>query len=158
MQASRFAQLEQTQTSIAKKVLRAVPKLEPWHKRAIVAEVARAGSSADVKVIEGCLRHLSEVGLIRETSRWHYQQTPIKEPVPVETKSPIDDAISQPKVDPLDSFSSIASDLRKSARIFDSLASRIESTALAMAERITDAEKKSDDFKRLQFLLRDLAK
>lgn len=69
MNAQKLARIESGLNSIAKKVLEAVPISEPWTKSQIVAEMRRAGSQVDMRVLEGCLSTLADSGPIKEPTR-----------------------------------------------------------------------------------------
>ncbi len=67
MNHKRHEQLLAAQSVIARKVFAAVPAQEAWSSKKIYQELMRIGSSTrDVRVVEGCLNTLVEVGLVQE--------------------------------------------------------------------------------------------
>ena len=72
--ATRLRILESQQTGIAKKVYAAVPIVEPWSSTDIANELHRTGGLRDLRMIEGCLNTLKDVGIIKEPSPKHFQR------------------------------------------------------------------------------------
>ena len=78
MKQSKFTQLFNGQSSTAKKVYDAVPINEAWDVQTIFAEIVRKGQRMHREVIHGSLRHLREVGLVKEPKPSHYQRVPVQ--------------------------------------------------------------------------------
>lgn len=69
LNARKAARLESGLNVMARKVLDAVPIAEVWNLHQITQEVNRHGRNVDPKVVQGCLRTLTDAGLIKETMR-----------------------------------------------------------------------------------------
>lgn len=80
MKQSKFKQLHQGLTNIAKKVYEAVPLEEEWHMKRIVEKMYENGSGPNFIVIEACLKQMHESGLIKRNGDM-YQQIPVELPM-----------------------------------------------------------------------------
>lgn len=151
MNPSRYRQLEAGQTSIARKVLAAVPIREAWSTAAIHSEVVRNGSRIDKHILEGCLSALLDSGLIKEPSHHQYQRVGVtleKPPVPTPCKPTLVKTNDTPP-DPLTRFASIATKLRQLADEIDELGLDIEAAK-------TDNEQELAKLRQLKDLLKGL--
>jgi hypothetical protein len=76
----KVIRLKQSLNSTAQKVYAATPIAEPWDLHKIVGELERVGVCASLQGIHGSLKHLTELGLVKEVSKNSYQQYPIVRP------------------------------------------------------------------------------
>jgi hypothetical protein len=67
MSEARFSQIFSGQTAIAQKVYEHVPLQEHWNAKEVYAAAAKAGMAIDMGVLHGCLRALTDCGLLRES-------------------------------------------------------------------------------------------
>jgi hypothetical protein len=95
MRKSRYDALVASLTSIAHKVFLAVPAQERWPVKAIYAELRRTNAtSADVRVIEGCVDSLVDTGLVREGPTGFFSRV-----VPKEHENVVEDTSIEPVVE-----------------------------------------------------------
>jgi len=73
----RVMRLKEGLNSTAQKAYNATPISEAWTVGQIMGELARTGHNTHVKGVHGSLRHLSEIGLVKEVRPNMYQQVPI---------------------------------------------------------------------------------
>jgi hypothetical protein len=144
-------------SSVARKVLDAVPVGEAWTVQFIYQELARQGHNIEVRIIGGCLDDLFGGGLIRQPQTGRYQRIAYKQPLPV--VRPIRDAIEDdmahasdmalPKLDPLSALGRLSAELRH-------IADQIDEQALAMAEEAQRANAGNEKLQQLQALLKSI--
>lgn len=106
MNETRMQQAMEGVTSIAQRVLEAVPIQEPWSKAQIVAELKRTGSSAGVDVVHGCLNNLRGKGLITEPESGKFIRTQVRKKQsaaeqPQDVKEPMTALVPQSKPEAL---------------------------------------------------------
>lgn len=183
MNHARFQALLAGQTGAAKKVYEAVPISEAWATSQIVTELRRLGStSMEHHIARGCLRALSDGGLILEQPKGQYRRRPVRpaqiHPVlasdPVVTNAPIPltpiDAIvmsirpTSPEktaaqkaatasaIDKLTALSGRAIDLGVELQ---KLARDIDTAALEIEEQVQNAGAAGAKLRQLQALLRE---
>lgn len=159
MTATRLRILESQQTGIAKKVYAAVPINEPWSSTAIVNELHRTGGPRDLRIVEGCLNTLKEVGIVKEPSPGSFQRVKPKlkaekEPVTMATpplnpvlSAPIPKAaVPAPKgKSPEDKLGDLAASLRSlggqliaTADLLDDITLEIEDESGAISEELVN--------------------
>lgn len=68
MNAAKQARLESGLNTMAKKVLDAVPIKDPWSRDQIIGELRRGGMTPDRAVIDGCLAHLCDARLVKQST------------------------------------------------------------------------------------------
>ena len=77
--ATRFQSMHNSLSGIAQKVFAAVPASDPWSVSYIHSEMSRLGSSTkDVGIVQGCLNHLKDAGLVMEPSKGTFIRAPVK--------------------------------------------------------------------------------
>ncbi|KPV37875.1 hypothetical protein APR47_05545 [Variovorax paradoxus] len=67
MNAAKQARLESGLNTMAKKVLDAVPIKDPWTRDQVMGELRRGGMTPDRAVIDGCLAHLCDARLVKQS-------------------------------------------------------------------------------------------
>lgn len=157
MNETRMRQAMEGVTSIAQRVLEAVPIQEPWSKAQIVAELKRTGSSASVEVVHGCLNNLRGKGLISEpeSGKFIRVQARKKQPAaeqPQDVKETMTAPAPEPKVETdtaLDRLAKLSGELIKRA-------AEIEEIALDVAQQIERVQADSEKLRQLQALLKGL--
>lgn len=158
--------LLQGQSALARKVYEVVPIQEAWSPARIQAALkASCGSTAEVRVVHGCLRALHESRLIRQPTHGVYQRSPAPLPNAAPAPQPKEPSMSQPKPTPkkptpLELLSGLANDLQALAKEFDQriqlLAAHAEDIALVIEQqRETDAAQLAK-LRQLQTLLTSL--
>ena len=148
MNPARLRAIENSQTSIAKKVLSCVPIQEAWTQHQIKMELHRSGSRTDPRIIEGCLNTLLESGLIKEPTRGSFQRIHIPD---VQKDEP---AVAQPQpekkpVDPLSRLATVAETLRE-------LADDLEDIALEVTQTRSSNDEELEKLRTLKTLLKQL--
>lgn len=171
MNDSRLRLRESQLTSVARKVLEAVPIAESWVTSRIINELARLGMKYSPSIVEGCLNSLSEDGLVKEVHKGEWKRVTIDsrsvtgKPGPAPCDPPdagVDmardgaDALHYAVVtakaaqpDLLTRMAALANRLRQDADDLDEL-------ALAVAEEIENAKAGSSRFDQLKRLLKDV--
>lgn len=149
MNQSQANKVLESQTAMARKVMKAVPIQEYWSLHQIKLELERLGTPAQTHVIGGCLRSLKEVGLVKQDSYDQYRSCvkPIrilKEEI-VEPKKEVARPLSFPE-----RLLAKAEALRAEANELEALAMQAEEELKAAAEA---AETK---LKNIQSTLREL--
>jgi hypothetical protein len=91
MTPNRFNSIFNGLSSVAKKVLEAVPIEEKWTAKQINSELARTGRHINFAITEGCLNTLVESGLVKEPTKGAFSKICIKtrEPAPPSTTEEI---------------------------------------------------------------------
>lgn len=170
MNTSHLRALEASQSGIAKKVLENVPVDGTTNRSKLMADFSRMGSRPDPRVIDGCLNSLAGSGLIKEVSLNHYRRIAAKEQRPMPAHRPTEPVhelvdlavVAAPRLakkvnpDPLESFSAIATDLRRMAREFGALADRVETAALAADAKASEASEATEQLRQLRALLKGI--
>lgn len=144
-------------TSVAERVLNAVPIQEPLSKTQIVAELKRTGSSASVEVVHGCLNNLRGKGLISEpeSGRFIRVQVRKKQPAaeqPQVEKGPMPTMNQDNKPAPmsaLEMLAQLAAELR-------TMADTAENIALDVTQEIQRIGADSEKLRQLQALLKGI--
>ncbi len=72
MNAAKQARLESGLNTMAKKVLDAVPIKDSWSRDQVIGELRRGGMTPDRAVIDGCLAHLCESRLVKQSAPGFY--------------------------------------------------------------------------------------
>lgn len=157
-------------TGIARKVLDVVPIQEYWSMPQIVSEIGRLGSRPDHNVVRGCLRSLSDQGLIKRKGPTE------KEVYCKVTAKPADEHVkSTPEIfvnpqatrviemphpasnkDTLGKLAALSADARLISDRLLSLARSLDDLAIEVEERIQSAAQGSEKLKQLQDLLRSI--
>jgi hypothetical protein len=158
MNEAKLRSIEAGQTSIARKVLAAVPIQEHWTAHQIMGELKRQGKQiGGITAVESCLRQLHDAGLIRhDPSGWWRTQPHVS--------STFDDGLSvkgygamsgseetitfapEPVTDPFTRIVNLTGQVR-------GLLDEIEECSLEMAKKVEAAEAKSEDLRKLRELL-----
>lgn len=148
MNRVRYESLVNSQSNIAKKVLEAVPITDWWGVTQIVSEVARHVGRPDRHVIEGCLAHLRDVGLVKENNSRLFQRAHvIKEEVKMSSPQPPAENTAKSSI--FTRLTSLAVQLR-------TLADDIDELALDADEELSKGGKEAQQLRQLKNLLKDL--
>ncbi len=155
--------LMQGHTNIAKKVYECVPIGESWRAFQIMSALRNmTGSTADVRIVQGCLRDLVDSNLIRKTGSDHYQRIAVeKKQKAQELKMPAA-KVEKVVVAPAKASSSIeilgelASEILGMAEHLKSLATRVEDAALVAEQDRESTAKSMESYRQLKTLLKSL--
>lgn len=156
MSAARLKQLEAGQTSMARKVLDAVPKAEIWSIAQITTELGRVGNNMTRSVVEGCLRTLVEAGLVQELQGGFRRVAARPEPQPVASTTiklasvPTQEA---PVQTPMEKLVVLAADLRSLAAEAESMAVRVEELGVELDDKLKAVDEEGATFRQLKVLL-----
>lgn len=154
-------------TSIAKKIFSVVPVVDAWTPNQIKAELGRlTNSSADIRVIEGCLTSLINQGLVTEPKPKTYRRVAMKEPKTandgviekqkiVETKT-VAIQKQQKQVAAIEKLAGIASRALDISSSLKQLAADIDAAAIEIDEQAKTDKQDTEKLKQLQTLLRSL--
>lgn len=165
MKSTKYDQLIQGQTGIAKKVYECVPIQEAWTAQEIAQYMkTRTGSSIDMRVIQGCLTGLVDAGLIRADGRNNYKRIQVEEA----TKEVLTMKAAQPKktevkpapVAVIDLLGGIASEVLVIAADLSAklkrVAKSIEDAALSVESERENSHESVEKLRQLQALLKSL--
>lgn len=172
MTPQKMAQLIDGQSSIARKVLEAVPKQEAWEPHMINGALKlMTRSTVDIKVLIACLHSLRRAGIIKESPANHFQRVHVNSDTTTNTNTakvkeektmpPASAPASAPKkTTVLDEMARLADDVRTlgrdlTAKIKD-IERRIEELALAADAEREEAARGNEKLQQLQALLRSL--
>lgn len=157
MNNEKLQRAEAAQSSVARKVLEAVPLIEPWATGRILGELARQGRRYSPEVVEGCLRSLTGDGLVKEVHKGEWQAVAFDRPLSLPAASGSPDgadalayaaaAVKEP--DLLTRLAALSARLRQEADALDEL-------ALQAAAEIERARAGSSRFAQLKELLKDV--
>lgn len=130
-------------TSTARKVYEVVPIADAWSSLQVSAELKRIGTPHELRIIQGCLKSLSEQGLVQRLGVDSFQRA--KSRAPSEKKESV--MPTTLKLTPIDTFAAVADrmrdaakDMRLQAATLEEQASALETAAL-QATVGTDAER-----------------
>jgi len=169
----RQAAIESGLTSIAAKVLAAVPITEDWTPTQIHGEMIRNGIGGNRKIIDGCLQSLEADGLIVAVTSNTYRRPPNKKaeksaPAPIEfadtTKKPKLEivemtasaqikAVTKPAPGAIDKLSAISARALKLSADLRALADDIDGAAVEIEDMMKGHATDSAKLKQLQSLL-----
>lgn len=158
---------------MAKKVYQAVPIAEPWATGQIVGEMRRIGSSAEYRVVAGCLDTLKQTGLVIETNRGTFQRTTVREKIvtpkteqaataapTIETKEvPVPSTITATKTSkktPIDKLTDIAARVAQLGQTFKSLADEVTNVAIEIEESSRASTEELEQLRQLKTILNGL--
>jgi hypothetical protein len=152
---SKFSSIYNGLSSVAKKVYDAVPQIESRNVHSISSELARTGKAMDIKVFQGCLSHLVQIGLVQENNG-----TFTRKPVRISIKSPVEVEVvtkEDPKaLDNIDQLASLAKRAADLGNMLKILSSDIETAALAIEEQNQANAKENEKIQQLVKLLKSL--
>lgn len=165
MNANKMARIESGLSSMAKKVLGAVPLQEVWTKSQIADEMRRIGITVDRNMVYGCLSTIVESGLIKEPERGSFirvtvrtaakqTQTTTQENPVVATTNTIraSSTATSPATmgtDTLTRLANLGALLRRAAEECDAIALEVEA-------RVQAAGKEGEKLRQLTALLKDI--
>ena len=157
--------LMQGQTAIAKKVFECVPSEEPWRTFQIMAELKRrTGSTADMRIVQGCLRDLADSGVIRKSGSELYQRVsvvakPVQKPEE-KTVAAVKEVKVSANVSPIEVLGELAGEVTALAvdveKRLKKIASRIEEAALTIEQQREADSAGMEKLRQLQNLLKGL--
>lgn len=161
MNAARLQELEKGLSGIAKKVLEAVPISEQWNRHKIYGELGRIGHNIEKASVDGCLKYLMEMGLVREPARGSFIRIvakPRAQTHDIELSAPrVPPQATNPlavPADPLDQMAAVATALRAQAKHLNEQADLIDEIAINSQDQLTRASADSAKLKQLQQLLK----
>lgn len=179
MSIQRRDQLLQGQRVNAQRIYNAIPISECWNLHRLIAELTRLGMTAPVDVIQGCLRSLSDAGLIRHDHTNHtYIRTPVRElqpttrepaPFPQQkeramTTTPVTAPAAdpaQPEPDYVHRLGNAADALRAAALVFNrataEVADELENLAVSLSDRLQREDPELVKLRNLATALKALA-
>lgn len=134
MSQARFRQRYAGMTSVARKVYGAVPIAQSWTPQQIAAELVRLNVSLEFRVIEGCLRGLTDAGLVAETGKGQFRREPVREPKPLPTPQEEPTMSPKPAAKPAASPDPAAAPAAKKSPALDRLADLAERAAKLAAQ------------------------
>ncbi|VVD74782.1 hypothetical protein PAQ31011_00809 [Pandoraea aquatica] len=166
MTPSRFESKLRGQSAIAQKVFEAVPIQECWTLGQIGSALIRTTrASIDMRILQGCLAALRDVGLVQEVKTGHYRRVQVKptatadKTVAIQTKEKV--VVTNEPKSPIDLLSAITKRLAALHKHVEAetkaIASEIETAALSIEEGIEKTAGEAAKFKQLQKLLADAA-
>jgi hypothetical protein len=137
----RLMRLENSQTSIARKVLDAVPIQESWPLKLIISEIARRGIKPDAHAIEGCLGTIVDDGLVKKNSHGEFQRVSAKPREETNVRTLPNQVKEVPQEPPVilttsDKLIKLGVDLRAMANVADELALEVETMVANSSEEL----------------------
>jgi len=157
MNTSRLADLARGQTSVAKKVLDAVPISEPWALTQIASELLRQGHRMERRILEGCLLTLKESGLVREPTRGAFIRVTARPRVEIGVVAAVAPEVETPTVpakgSAMDRLAGLAADLRALASLASALATRIDDVAVEVEDEMQKLRDQGANLRKLKALL-----
>lgn len=171
--ASRFQSIFNGMTSIAQKVYEAVPKAESWHFNTIQQELMRLNTGRDLSVTRGCLRALTEAGLIAEAPQHQFMRVMVRghksapnlttdftteeeDETPMATPQP-DLIPPKPPQSPFEKLALMAAQVNTMSTNLKRLSSDMETVILEIEELAQSKEAQVGKLHQLQRLLKELA-
>jgi hypothetical protein len=143
MNASRLRQLEEGSTTTARKVLEAVPRRDAWTPHEIFSELMRLnGTAPAIHIVHGCLRRLSEDGIIKEHKGTYTRITVRSVPAATEgTSMPTESIVKAvpaptPRATPVDRISALSTQLREMGGKLCKIADEIDDAAVDLASEV----------------------
>ena len=156
---SRQKSLVDGLTSIARKVFEAVPISEAWTISQIQAELSRTSAAGrDFRNVQGCLRYLTEVGLISQPEKdTTFRRVPVREVSVNEVEEPMSKpTITVPAAQPKPATRSPITILSGLATQMRSLADEIDHAALEIEESISSNQAEIAHLQQLKTILRNI--
>jgi uncharacterized membrane protein YccC len=143
MSEARFSQIISGQTAIAQKVYEHVPLQEHWSVKEVYAAASKSGMVIDAGVLHGCLRALTDCGLLRE-NRLGFKREGVRKKVEL---SNLKEAIqaqpqtqeTKPMPKPQDTGASAVDTLGNLAQRLAALAQRHQQEMKELADLVSDA-------------------
>ena len=165
MNAIKFRDIENSLSGISRKVYMAIPIGELWTRRQISAELFRQGITAQVSVVDGCLRSLVDSGVVRE-ERDGYRRALSDKPketrqVSAEPKAEKTALRAVPKAAPADEsilgkLAQIAADLRAKGDELHAKAGEVETVALWAEDQIQKNGEGASELRKLKAMLKSI--
>ena len=170
MNAAKQARLESGLNTMAKKVLDAVPIKDPWTRDQVMGELRRGGMTPDRAVIDGCLAHLCDARLVKQSPPGLYirvlarqittstqENDPVPSPIRATTTitAPAQPATATPAaaLSPGDKFVSRLGDL---GALLRRAADEVDAIALEVDAQLQAAAAGGDKLRQLKALLSEL--
>ncbi|MNN61929.1 hypothetical protein D3C81_1771910 [compost metagenome] len=143
-----------------------MPISEAWRAFQIMSALRNmTGSTADVRIVSGCLRDLVDSGLIKRIGSDHYQRiqvehkqaskekkmaAPVKKAEPEVVAAPVRNAA------PLEMLGELAGEIAGLAENLKRLAGRVEDVALAVEQERESSSENLEKLRQLQAILKSL--
>lgn len=174
MNTARLDEAARSLSGVAKAVMEATPKTEPWTGQQICGELRRIGKNIETTVVMGCLGTLKRQGLVQEKPAGQFLRvTPkAKSPPPpalqvVQPKQPEPEAEAEPAPQPaseppatdrgtLTKLADLSTKLRASADELQQFADAIDDVAIEVEERIQKINADSEKLAQLRALLKGI--
>lgn len=169
MNQSKMDRTEDSLTSIARKVLDAVPLQESWATAEVIAEMRRKGQNPDFRVVAGCLASLCEQRLVREPVQGKFtrvQSKPVLKAVKeVKAETPVavatetrntPETTGTTKPDTLGKIAALSNGLRTLSDALANAAKQLDDVAIEVEERIQSIEADGQQLQQLRMLLKNI--
>lgn len=163
MKKTRFSQIYEGLSSVAKKAYEGTPIQEPWEIARIVEEVMRVTPSfRDARVIKGCLNTLVQSGLVKEVQSGKFQRVRVdieENNMKKHIQQGVDcsSVVNKPNnKSPIDKIAGLQSFAEKILNDVKALIDEIDTVAIDVEEQFSNQESESKKLKQLQELLKSL--
>lgn len=167
MNLARLEEATKSLTGVAKHVLEATPKMEPWTSQQVCGELRRAGKNIETTVVQGCLAALTRQGLVQEKPAGQFMRVTPKPKAPtppaptlqvVQATTP---AAAEPSPLPSDrgtltKLAELSMRLRAAANTLTKFADDIDDVAIEVEERIQKINADSETLSQLRALLKGI--
>jgi hypothetical protein len=166
MTPAKAASIARDLSSVARKVLEAVPIEESWPDTAIYAQLRRCGSSVSMDIVRGCIETLRKAGLVREPQPRHFQRVPVREREPIPSFSESNIRIPTMPTLPLNSPSIVAAicapastinEVEKVAAKLRGLADDLEEIAIRLDDERKALANDSEQLGKFRALMKSMA-
>lgn len=167
MTPSRASQLEQGLNGMARKIYDAIPVKDPWPAGQIIAELKRSiGTAPDLRVLQGTLAHLVELGLVKPQGDSFLRVVPRAsvrrlEPVSAPQPGPRDPDPPAPAGKPSSStrdaitaISEVSAKVRNVIALLSRLAEELDDVAVEIEEHHQATSHDAEQLRKLRELLR----
>ncbi|WP_124520111.1 MULTISPECIES: hypothetical protein [unclassified Burkholderia] len=145
----------------ARKVFEFVPGAAAWTSQQIMGCMYDTTKSRmELRAVAGCLASLVDAGIVKETSRGHFQRSKVSvsRPQPVADAGQPATPVVEPVAvsEPIDVLSGILGRLSRVAADIHAIASDLETAALRIDEQRENREREVGKLRQLQALLKEL--
>lgn len=170
MNTARLDEAARSISGVAKAVMEATPKTEPWTGPQICGELRRIGKNIETTVVMGCLNTLTKQGLVQEKPAGQFLRVTPKAKAPppptlqvVQPKQADAEPAPQPASEPtstdrgtLTKLAELSTKLRASADELLQFADAIDDVAIEVEERIQKINADSEKLGQLRALLKGI--
>ena len=161
MNNNKVAAAERGLTSIARKVLEAVPKQDVWSAQQILGEMGRTGSQPDFTTMRGCLNSLKDAHLVREPEPGHWQRVAPRQVITrgelrIDEPAPPTPAPPPGRSDTLSRIAELSQELRTVAAKVTTAAAALDDVAIEIEERLQVIDADGQKLRQLQSILKSI--